>query len=97
MQDGEIHGRAHGATLRHFEAKELSPTVFEATYEVRPGGKWRWSKSRHTEYPPVGKIGEHLEGDYAGTLLLIQYWPVGRRTRWMSLPDYGRTFCRPPS
>ncbi len=81
MHDEAIHGSAHGPTLRNFEGKELSPTCFEATYEVRRGRKWIWSKSRHTEYPPLCKVGEHLEGDYAGSVILIQYWPVGKRTR----------------
>lgn len=81
MRDDEIHGAAHGPTLRNFVGKEISPTCFEATYEVLRDGQWRWSKSRHTEYPPVCKIGEHLEGDYAGTVFLIQYWPEGTRTR----------------
>lgn len=81
MKDEETHGTAHGPTLRRFRAKELSPTSFEATYEILRGGRWRWSHSRHAEYPPLCKIGEHLEGDYAGSTFLIQYWPVGRRTR----------------
>ena len=81
MEDAEVHGNAHHPTLRHFEAKEISPTCFEATYETLKRGKWRWSRSRHTVYPPICKIGEHLEGDYAGTVLLFHYWPVGKRTR----------------
>ncbi len=81
MHDGEIHAGAHHATLRNFEGKDLSPTCFEATYEVFRGGEWRTSRSRHTEYPPVCKVAEHLEGDYAGSIMLFQYWPVGKRTR----------------
>ncbi len=81
MHDGEIHGSAHHATLRNFEGKDLSPTCFEASYEVLRGGKWRKSRSRHTEYPPLCKVAEHLEGDYAGSVMLFQYWPDGQRTR----------------
>lgn len=81
VNGGELHKKAHHATLRNFEATELSPTCFEATYETLRGGKWRRSRSRHTEYPPVCKISEHLEGDYAGSILLFQYWPIGKRTR----------------
>lgn len=81
VNGGEIHGKAHHATLRNFEAEELSPTCFEATYETLRGGKWRKSRSRHTDYPPVCKIAEHLEGDYAGSIILFQYWPAGKRTR----------------
>ncbi|HEV2317119.1 MAG TPA: hypothetical protein VGV89_06045 [Thermoplasmata archaeon] len=81
MRDEEIHGAAHGPTLRNFEGRELSPTSFEATYEILRGGKWYWSKSRHTEFPPLCKIGEHLEGAYAGTIFLIHFWPEGERTR----------------
>lgn len=82
MRDGgEIHGNAHEATLRNFVGKELSPTCFEASYEILRGGKWIASKSRHTDYPPLCKIGEHLEGDYAGSVMLFQYWPDGKRTR----------------
>ena len=77
---GEIHQGAHHPTLRNFRAKELSPTCFEASYETLRGGKWRKSRSRHTEYPPVCKVGEHLEGDYAGSILLFHYWPAGKRT-----------------
>lgn len=81
QKDEEFHPQAHGKTLRNFKGKDLSPNSFEATYEVWRGGKWRRARSRHAEYRPVCKIGEHLEGDYAGTVILIQYWPVGRRTR----------------
>lgn len=81
MRDDQTHGEAHGATLRNFDGKELGPNRFEATYEVRRGGRWRWSRSRHTDYPPLCRIGEHLEGDYAGSIFTIHYWPVGRRTR----------------
>ncbi len=81
MHDGDIHGGAHHATLRNFVGKDLSPTCFEATYEVLRGGEWRKSRSRHTEYAPLCKIAEHLEGDYAGSIMLFQYWPAGKRTR----------------
>ncbi len=81
MHDGEIHGNAHHATLRNFEGKDLSPTCFEATYEVLRGGEWHRSRSRHTEYPPLCKVAEHLEGDYAGSVMLFRYWPAGKRTR----------------
>ncbi len=80
-KDEEFHPRAHGKTLRNFQGKELSPNSFEATYEVLRGGKWRWARSRHSEYPPLCKIGEQLEGDYAGSVFVISYWPAGRRTR----------------
>ncbi len=81
LNGGEIHGGAHHATLRNFEGKDLSPTCFEASYEVLRGGKWRKSRSRTTLYPPVCKVAEQLEGDYAGSVLLWQYWPAGKRTR----------------
>ncbi len=81
LDGGEIHGGAHHATLRNFEGKDLSPTCFEASYEVLRGGEWRKSRSRTTLYPPVGKVAEQLEGDYAGSVLLWQYWPIGKRTR----------------
>ena len=81
LNGGEIHGGAHHATLRHFEGKDLSPTCFEATYEILRGGEWRKSKSRTTLYPPICKVSEQLEGDYAGSVLLWQYWPTGKRTR----------------
>lgn len=81
LNGGEIHGGAHHATLRNFEGRDLSPTCFEATYEVLRGGEWRKSKSRTTLYPPVCKVAEQLEGDYAGSILLWQYWPAGQRTR----------------
>lgn len=81
MRDEQTHGGAHHPTLRNFKATELSPTCFEASYEVRRRGKWYRSKSRHTEYPPLCKVGEHLEGDYAGSIMLFHYWPEGKRTR----------------
>ncbi len=81
MNDGEIHGGAHHPTLRHFEGKDLSPTCFEAKFEAMRGGKWRKMRSRTTLYPPVCKVAEHLEGDYAGSIMLYHYWPVGKRTR----------------
>ncbi|MCI4330356.1 MAG: hypothetical protein L3K19_00710 [Thermoplasmata archaeon] len=80
MDNGETHSGAHGPTLLNFEGKEISPTCFEATCEVLRAGKWRWSKSRHSAYPPLCKVSEHLEGDHARTTFLIQYWPVGKRT-----------------
>ena len=81
LDGGEVHGSAHHATLRNFEGKDLSPTCFEASYEVRRGGEWRKSRSRTTLYPPLCKVAEQLEGEYAGSVLLWQYWPVGKRTR----------------
>jgi hypothetical protein len=81
QKDEVIHPAAHGDTLRNLRAKQLSPNCFEAEYEVLEGGKWRRCRSRHTDYRPVCKTIEHLEGDYAGSTILFQYWPVGVRTR----------------
>ncbi len=81
MEDEEFHAGAHHATLRNFHGKELSPTSFEAVYETRNRGKWGKYRSRHTRYPPLCKVDEHLEGDYAGTVTLYHYWPEGKRTR----------------
>ncbi len=81
LKDEEFHPKAHANVLRNFEGKDLSPTSFEATYEVWRGGKWRRSKTRITDYPPVCRVVEELDGDYAGTIFLVQYWPAGKRTR----------------
>lgn len=81
LHGGEIHGSAHAATLRNFKGVRRSATCFEATYEEWVGGRWSRCRSRHTSFRPICKIDEHLEGDYAGTVILFRYWPAGRRTR----------------
>ena len=80
LKDEEFHPTAHAHALRNFDGKSLSPTCFEATFEVRRGGEWHRSRSRITDYPPLCRIVEELEGDYAGTIFLVQYWPAGKRT-----------------
>jgi hypothetical protein len=78
--DQEFHPKAHGSSLRNFEAKELSAVTSLISCEVRWGGRWRKMISRITEIRPAVRINEELEGPYAGSKTVSVYSPVGRRT-----------------
>jgi hypothetical protein len=87
-QDEDLHWAAHTVVVRKFWRKDLSPNSFVGGGEFLREGKWRKDKIRSTLYPPICRVNEWLEGEYAGTIMLQQFWPEGKRTRmdtWMRL------------
>ena len=79
-KDQESHLKAHGTSLRNFEAKDLSEVTSLISCEVRWGGRWRKMVSRNTSIRPAVTINEELEGPYAGSKMVSLYYPQGRRT-----------------
>jgi hypothetical protein len=79
-KDEEFHPKAHAATLRNLENKELSEVTSLIRCEVRWEGRWRRMVTRFTSIRPAVRINEELEGPYAGSKMVFLYSPRGRRT-----------------
>jgi hypothetical protein len=79
-KDEEFHPKAHAATLRNFEAKDLSEVTQLIHCEVLWGGHWRKMVTRFTSIRPAVRINEELEGPYAGSKFVLLYSPQGRKT-----------------
>lgn len=82
QKDEEFHPKAHSATLRNMEQKQLSEVTLLLRYETLDGDRRRWRKyvSRLTEIRPSVRILEQLEGPNAGTKTVHLYIPRGKRT-----------------
>lgn len=79
-KDEEFHPKAHRATLRNFESKELSEVTTLIHCEVRRGGRWRKWVGRQTAIRPALRVNELLEGPYAGSKMVWLYTPRGAKT-----------------
>ena len=80
-KDEEFHPKAHGTSLRNFEAKEISEVTSLVRCEVREGGRqWKKMVARITSIRPAVRITEELEGPYAGSKTVYFYSPQGRKT-----------------
>jgi ligand-binding SRPBCC domain-containing protein len=79
-KDETFHPKAHAATLRNFESKDLSEVTSLIRCEVQDSGGWRKMVSRFTTIRPAVRINEELEGPYAGSKTVHVYTPQGERT-----------------
>lgn len=79
-KDEEFHPKAHRATLRNFESRDLSEVTRLIHCETRRGGRWRKQVTRQTSIRPALRVNERLEGPYAGSKMVWLYTPRGAKT-----------------
>ncbi len=79
-KDEEFHPKAHRASLRNLESRDLSEVTSLINCEVRWGSRWRKMVTRLTSIRPALRVNEELEGRYAGSKMVFLYTPRGAKT-----------------
>ncbi len=75
----EAHGNAH-KNSRNRAMKPLTDNSFVVSWEQNMNGTWVKVANRITVFPPLGMVGEAIEGPMTGSKMFTVYTPHGDKT-----------------
>ena len=83
-----LSSEAHNHPSFRSVHREASGNTVTITSERTFMGKTVTVKIKHTLYPPVGYVSEHLEGPMAGSRSFLYYIPKGDKTAVTIVGDF---------